>query len=1371
MIDVAKSLNLVEGGRVSTSPVPSASSKKKKPAGLLGSSDGKSVVQGVGRPRNKRELETEQRKLKKEVDKLLKAHEKATKILDDHRNDHKNDRYPVEDEVVMEEDQQKSASVNSTVDLGHLCNPDLDGFPGIPVECTPDLIMVWDFLCTFSRPLSLQPIALDDFAAALSQRPLDALSSPPLYLAEAHLALLKLLLNDPTSDEWWWSTLETKESEAEEGKGAVEYSSKRRVEQLIPVIKCDLAAMLAVEEDIHITSAWLQALDDVRTKKPNSVGPIKSAVKNAISITTNALVKTYLKKGLRFMRPNSAGLTKRAAVWLVERVREARPDLWRRKVMKDEVVEQAKIVAEEVALYMDQVDENANVEAMNAAAAFENDDIEEDSDEDEDDVVSDDEDDEDDQDATATNGDTKSASVPRKSIDALPVSTDVPPQPSPTIVDLLLPPSKPTPGSDIVSPFTWPCIAGAVSCRILHYYKRKRNHVDDSLREFRELPPLTVGERRRREANANNRILSESFSISKLDSMSVDCAIQHLCSGKSFAELSQIQKLCILRILVEASYDSDRVRSCIEDNINSRQNAMKALEAERRRAKKEAREEAAAAEAAARERLVKESREALIQKKRREITRLNKKTQEFTTEFIEGLTDDDIAEFDDETKSEFAALPGPSNFSRSNVQAMVAKIHEEDAFDADTLVVLTLEEIEAREEEILANMQQELSGMGDEATVYARADRETSKKFDSLRNEISDFKESILSLPALRASAMDGLKDAIEDGTIKALKTAIKNAEMAWLSGHDEESDGIWALDLLRDAALELKSAERRKRVTMAQKDLIAKRNKCFVRTEPIGTDRHRNRFWHFDTDEDGRVWTEANYVLRDRAVDAAEDEDNDENLFETSARSKIGADDEENDFLSPELLNNDTSRDSVLLHSRREYHSSGSVSSLVKRHWGCHATNKSLRGLIKNLDGRGIREMALKESLKETVEAIAASASTAEGGIEQQSKEQEASGKDSKKNENKGINEAAYQTTGDEEQFTVAIESSLQASSSTRLAFDLLEPIASALGQRVRLRQTPDPSDNPNYVVYEMGTVTGWKFVDPPPLKMDGNGSDGADSKGIGQETDSSAGGKIPVWRLAVDCGGESQLIGSEVVEGISRFLMWRTQYEGYSEELYNVVEYRNSLGRFCGRAADAPYASSPAFLAKLMIKKEQELYPPLKNRVYENNWGGKSGERNAWILSVKEYGHKIETLRNGLLTLEEAFFGFCGGLSGITEDSSSAQPEDCSAKELLSDEKQRFDIELESFGKASKSLWNTEKTRNIFREIVASSNTVGTLALCLALLCRNARTYLDASKPTVSTRTATNNQTAVFEQPELYWGQSRRSASRQQSYSQFFD
>lgn len=94
MIDVAKSLNLVEGGRVSTSPVPSASSKKKKPAGLLGSSDGKSVVQGVGRPRNKRELETEQRKLKKEVDKLLKAHEKATKILDDHRNDHKNDRYP-----------------------------------------------------------------------------------------------------------------------------------------------------------------------------------------------------------------------------------------------------------------------------------------------------------------------------------------------------------------------------------------------------------------------------------------------------------------------------------------------------------------------------------------------------------------------------------------------------------------------------------------------------------------------------------------------------------------------------------------------------------------------------------------------------------------------------------------------------------------------------------------------------------------------------------------------------------------------------------------------------------------------------------------------------------------------------------------------------------------------------------------------------------------------------------------------------------------------------------------------------------------------------------------------------------------------------
>lgn len=146
MIAVAKFLSLVEDDKQSAA---SAAAGKKGKGGS--SASGKAAAkQGVGKPRNKRELESEQKKLKKEMDRLLKAHEKATKVLDDHRSDHKNDRYPVEDEVLLEEEEAEEVAQNgapAVADLRHLANPDIDGFPGIPVECTPDLLMCWDFLC------------------------------------------------------------------------------------------------------------------------------------------------------------------------------------------------------------------------------------------------------------------------------------------------------------------------------------------------------------------------------------------------------------------------------------------------------------------------------------------------------------------------------------------------------------------------------------------------------------------------------------------------------------------------------------------------------------------------------------------------------------------------------------------------------------------------------------------------------------------------------------------------------------------------------------------------------------------------------------------------------------------------------------------------------------------------------------------------------------------------------------------------------------------------------------------------------------------------------------------------------------------------
>ena len=84
--------------------------------------------------------------------------------------------------------------------------PDFQGFPGVPQYCVPDLLMTWDFLCTFHKTLNLEQISLDDFACALTYTPPDGaggddIQAPPVYLAEAHLGLLKLLVSDKQSDD------------------------------------------------------------------------------------------------------------------------------------------------------------------------------------------------------------------------------------------------------------------------------------------------------------------------------------------------------------------------------------------------------------------------------------------------------------------------------------------------------------------------------------------------------------------------------------------------------------------------------------------------------------------------------------------------------------------------------------------------------------------------------------------------------------------------------------------------------------------------------------------------------------------------------------------------------------------------------------------------------------------------------------------------------------------------------------------------------------------------------------------------------------------------------------------------------------------
>lgn len=1338
--------------------------------------------------------ESEKKRLKRELDKLQKNQAKTAKLLEDHKNESPMSQIAITDESLWNDGSNAANAHNEGKILPH---SDIEAFPGIPTHCVPDMLMVWDFLCTFCRTLSLEPIELDDFASALSFQPesreensqstdemgqSSSSSSVPVYLSESHIALLRLLLQDPTSDTWWWSTLETPEMIEEEGDEYLNAVDKKR-KTAAAVVKIDMEGLFNMEEDPEVTTKWLQALEDVRTKKPDNSGPIKSAVKSAITITTNPLVKSYLKKAMRKWKARSAGLVKRAVVWLVDRVREARPDLWGRAVDLEEIAEQKKIVAAEAALEMDRIVED--VDDDNAEMDLEGDsDEESDSDDDE---GSDNEDEYADQ-AEAPGSTTKQVSVTIKQNDDItPVSTFVPAKPVPSTVDLLLPPSKPSVPSDLVHALTWPPVIGAATCRVLHWYRRRRNEVDDSIREFRQLRPMSVADRRKRELSASLRILSECADQPDNEANQVESAINHLCDGNDYLALNAVQRLCIFRILIEAAYDTLHVQQNIEDNFKARMNATKALDAEERRAKKEAREEQAALESSARERLAREAQDVFFEKKRQEIFEYNEEAQEYTDADIENMEDEEIIEFDEENKAEYEALPKPESFNKAEVNAVVAKIIEETSFGTEVLTVLTLEELGKRDEQYLKSLEDELEALGD-ASEH-RNQREYISRKDRLRRDITSFTDELLTLPQDRSAAIDALKDAMEDGTVKTLRAAIKTAKLARLSGDDEETGGVWALDLLRDAAVELRTAESRKRVTEAQKDLIAKRNKCFIRTDPLGSDRYHSTFIHFDYDKSSRVWVERDVILGKEASDPSAV------LKTTSQAAAIGARDRSEDFVAEDDRKHPNG-ESFLSFARQEYHHTAELSTLSMHHWSCYTTDRSLRILVKNLSGKCPNENALKESLKGTLEAMALASAGDKAATTVEDSEKLV---------------AEFRTSGDD---TVFYKEKQHA-----FAIDapFLVNVSSAVGRRVRLRRIPDPERNPDFAHYTMGTITGWKMADASkddssnandPMDTDSQPNETATS--ISKELDSPSNVKSPIWRLALDDGGELHISANEVVVGIARAIKWSSKHPGYVENDAPFLSYRNGMGRYCGRAAEAPSSLTPLAFAKQLLKREQDIYMPLKNRTFENNWGGKSGARNAWVASLKEYGHTFEAVRDGLLTLENAFFDLTGGFGAIepkqkdplavlsngncevkpdedqsapltngevklevTESTVAVPKKDdkLSGKALLYDDTSRFDIELESLGNDVHGLWNSSDSREIFREIMTVSKTVSMLALGLDLVCRNSQAYINRTKSSVVQSSAKTASLSDQSSADAGVGGRRRAAmSRPGAYTDFF-
>jgi len=384
---------------------------------------------------------------------------------------------------------------------------------------------------------------------------------------------------------------------------------------------------------------------------------------------------------------------------------------------------------------------------------------------------------------------------------------------------------------------------------------------------------------------------------------------------------------------------------------------------------------------------------------------------------------------------------------------------------------------------------------------------------------------------------------------------------------------------------LELRSAEKRRKVTEAKKELVERRNRCFVRTEPTGRDRFRNRYWHFSYDYAGRLWAEQSHdaSLQDPPTELIP---------------------EENDILPHSLRDNETGAIEYMAFSRMEYH--GCNASLSHLRWGGYTTDKSLRSLIKCLDERGARESALKANLKESIESRVAVTDKTEGQVEQGNR---CSSLDAINNSVKS--DEAMQT-GDENSFAKALYLFKQDTSKVVSGMELLDDVSSAINKRVRIR----------YYVE----------VDAP-------------------------------------------------------FLF-----------------YRNKLGKFCGKASEAPFSATAHAFSRLMVKREAELYNPLKNRSYENNWGGKAGTRNLWIQSLRDSADDFDSLRNGLVMLESGFYELITGDSAPFIDEGVS----ISARNMLSTPESRFDIELESVGSDVAGLWNSHETRSIFLEITQSTYEV---------------------------------------------------------------
>ena len=271
------------------------------------------------------------------------------------------------------------------------------------------------------------------------------------------------------------------------------------------------------------------------------------------------------------------------------------------------------------------------------------------------------------------------------------------------------------------------------------------------------------------------------------------------------------------------------------------------------------------------------------------------------------------------------------------------------------------------------------------------------------------------------------------------------------------------------------------------------------------------------------------------------------------------------------------------------------------------------------------------------------------------------------------------------------------------------------AVGKRVRHKF----SDG----CYLMGTVVGWV---PDGIVDDREG--------------------VALWHVAYDAGEEEDWEKSLVEAGLAAAKKYLDG--GFVDADGGVYGYRNQAGRYWTtqglKVGDASKACSVFALATLLVKREAEMFPGMKEKAkrntWEDEWNGKDGLRAHWVAALKdalrgddEEPVQLGFVKQSLLNLEESMLNICTGVEGgAAGDSELMSQEKMEEEYALNAEGVHTYVYADDWGTpvTAETLWPSGEGRRIWKSVIANTDSVAVVCACMDVLATNARNCSSVSK-----------------------------------------